>query len=169
MTEYDFYLVEKEPPLAWVYLNRPHKKNAMNPPAWKESPAIFKDLDRDPEIRAVILAGKGSDFCAGIDLVGMMPALPELMDPAQKGGVKWRFLPKLHALQEAMSCIENCRKPVIAAIHGRCIGAGLDMAAACDIRLCSKDAVCYPFGKRPWDLWPMWGCCSACPEFWGKG
>ncbi|MCG8634765.1 MAG: crotonase/enoyl-CoA hydratase family protein, partial [Desulfobacterales bacterium] len=125
---------------AWVYLNRPEKKNAMNPPAWKESVEIFEDLDNDDEIRVVVMAGEGPCFSAGIDLVGMMPDLPELMDQEQKGGVKWRLLPKIKKLQDAMSCIEWCKKPVIAAIHGHCIGAGLDMATACDIRLCSADA-----------------------------
>jgi len=141
MSAYEFYLVDKQPPVAWVYLNRPEKKNAMNPPAWKETVPIFEDLDRDPDIRVVVLAGKGPCFCAGIDLVGMMPELPELLEKAQGGGVKARFLRKLRALQDTMSCIEWCRKPVIAAVHGYCIGAGLDMAAACDIRLCSEDAV----------------------------
>lgn len=136
-----FYLVEKKPPVAWVYLNRPEKKNAMNPPAWEEPPAIFEDLDRDTQIRVVILAGKGDSFSAGIDIAGMMPALPELADPEQKGAVKWRLMPKIRALQTAITCIENCRKPVIAAVHGHCIGAGLDMATACDIRLCSRNAV----------------------------
>ena len=141
MSEDRFYLVDKKPPIAWVYLNRPDKKNAMNPPAWREPPAIFADLDADPEIRVVVLAGKGACFSAGIDLMGMTSELSELMDDQQKGGVKWRFLPKLHNLQKAVSCIEDCRKPVIAAIHGHCVGAGLDMATACDIRLCSEDAV----------------------------
>ncbi len=141
MSDCEFYLVDKKPPIAWVYLNRPDKKNAMNPPAWSEPPAIFADLDADPEIRAVVLAGKGACFSAGIDLMGMTAELPELMDEKQKGGVKWRFLPKLHNLQKAITCIEDCRKPVIAAIHGHCVGAGLDMATACDIRLCSEDAV----------------------------
>ena len=59
MSEYKYYLVEKKPPLAWVYLNRPEKKNAMNPPAWLESPAVFADLDNDPDIRAIVLAAKG--------------------------------------------------------------------------------------------------------------
>ena len=140
MTEYEFYRVEKKGPVAWVYLNRPEKKNAMNPPAWKESVEIFEDLDNDDEIRVVVMAGEGPCFSAGIDLVGMMPDLPELMDQEQKGGVKWRLLPKIKKLQDAMSCIEWCKKPVIAAIHGHCIGAGLDMATACDIRLCSADA-----------------------------
>ena len=140
MTEYEFYRVEKKGPVAWVYLNRPEKKNAMNPPAWKEPVEIFEDLDNDDEIRVVVMAGEGPCFSAGIDLVGMMPDLPELMDQEQKGGVKWRLLPKIKKLQDAMSCIEWCKKPVIAAIHGHCIGAGLDMATACDIRLCSADA-----------------------------
>lgn len=140
MGAYKFYEVVKKPPIAWVYLNRPEKKNAMNPPAWKESIPIFKDLDEDADIRSVIIAGKGPCFSAGIDLMGMASELPELMEPNQKGGVKWRLIHKIYPLQDAISCIEWCRKPVIAAIHGYCIGAGLDMATACDIRLCSKDA-----------------------------
>lgn len=141
MTTHEFYAVERRPPVAWVFLNRPHKKNAMNAPAWREAPKIFETLDADPEIRAVVLAGKGPCFSTGIDLPGMVPELPELLDDEQKGGVKWRLLPKIRDLQEAMNCIERCRKPVIAAVHGYCLGAGLDMAAACDIRLCARDAV----------------------------
>ena len=141
MSHYQFYTVEKKPPIAWVYLNRPDKKNAMNPPAWAETLPIFEDLDRDPDIRVVIIAGKGPCFSAGIDLIAMAGDLPELMDPGQKGGVKWRLIQKICKLQDTMSCIEWCRKPVIAAIHGYCIGAGLDMATACDIRICSADAV----------------------------
>jgi len=112
----------------------------MGPAAWKEPIEIFEDLDRDNEVRAIVIAGAGPCFSAGIDLVGMMPELGELMETDQKGGVKWRLLPKIKKLQDAISCIEWCRKPVIAAIHGHCIGAGLDMATACDIRLCSADA-----------------------------
>ncbi|MDD9302592.1 MAG: crotonase/enoyl-CoA hydratase family protein [Desulfobacter sp.] len=140
MSEYEFYRVEKKEDLAWVFLNRPEKKNAMGPAAWKEPVEIFEDLDRDDTIRAIIIAGQGPCFSAGIDLVGMMPELGELMGEDQKGGVKWKFLPKIKKLQDAISCIEWCQKPVIAAIHGHCIGAGLDMATACDIRLCSADA-----------------------------
>ncbi len=135
-----YYLVEKKGPIAWVYLNRPEKKNAMHPPAWADAPAIFTDLDEDPEVRVIIVAGKGSDFCVGIDLMGMMAELPELMDAEQKGGVKWQLLKKLYPLQATITAMEKSRKPVIAAVHGYCIGGGLDMITACDIRLCTRDA-----------------------------
>ncbi len=141
MSEYEFYLVEKRPPVAWVYLNRPEKKNAMGPAAWQEPEAIFSELDNDPEIRAIVIAGKGACFSGGIDLMDMIPELPELMDPEQKGGVKLKLLSKIKALQTAISSVETCKKPVIAAIHGYCIGAGLDLATACDIRICSEDAI----------------------------
>lgn len=141
MPDDQFYRVTKKPPIAWVHLNRPEKKNAMNPPAWREAPAIFEALDQDPDIRVVILAAEGPCFSVGIDLVEMAGALPEIMEKEQMGGVKLRLLKKIAALQETMTCIERCRKPVIAAIHGYCIGAGLDMVTACDIRLCSRDAV----------------------------
>jgi enoyl-CoA hydratase len=135
-----FYQVEKRPPIAWVFLNRPGKLNAMNPPAWDEAPAVFHELDMDPHIRVVVLSGRGACFSAGIDLLAMAQALPELSQKDQRGEVKWRLLPKIRALQATMNSIENCRKPVIAAIHGHCVGAGLDMATACDIRVCSRDA-----------------------------
>lgn len=141
MSDHHFYLVEKQPPLAWVFLNRPEKKNAMGPAAWTEPMEIFAELDGDPEIRVVIVAGKGACFSAGIDLLEMVPQLPELMDKNQTGGTKWKLLPKIKQLQDGISAIERCRKPVIAAIHGHCIGAGLDMVTACDIRICSEDAL----------------------------
>jgi len=141
MGDYEFYMVEKRPPVAWVYLNRPEKKNAMNAPAWKETVPIFEDLDGDDDIRVVVVAGKGTCFSVGIDLMGMAAELPELMEKDQKGGVKRSFLKKLHSLQNAISCVEWCRKPVIAAIHGYCVGAGLDLATACEIRVCSADAL----------------------------
>ena len=140
MSESKYYLVEKKGHVAWVWFNRADKMNAMNPDAWMDSPGVFKELDEDPEVRVIVAAGKGSTFCAGIDLIGMVGAMPELMENEQKGGLKWKLLKKIYPLQETMSAMEKCRKPVIAAVHGACIGAGLDFVTACDIRLCSQDA-----------------------------
>lgn len=141
MSETPFYRVEKRPPVAWVRLNRPDRKNAMSPSAWEEAPAVFDQMDADPDIRAVVLAGEGSCFCAGIDLKRTLDWMGPVMGPDQSGGVKRMLLEKIRRLQASVSSVERCRKPVIAAVHGWCIGAGLNLASACDLRLCSRDAV----------------------------
>jgi len=141
MAELEFYLVEKTPPIAWVFLDRPDKRNAMNPPAWRELQPIFADLDHDDAIRAVVVAGKGQGFCAGIDVMAMAAEMPEIVQPEPGADAKWRLLQKIGELQQAISCVEQCRKPVIAAVHGACVGAGLDLATACDVRICASDAI----------------------------
>ncbi len=138
---YEFYSVEKKGHIAWVWLNRPEKKNSMNPPAWTETVPLFKELDEDDEVRVIVMAGKGSCFSAGIDLTAMVPVFSELLEKQQYGGIKRKFYEKILMLQEGISAMEKCRKPVIAAIHSYCIGGGLDMVTACDIRLCTKDSV----------------------------
>jgi enoyl-CoA hydratase len=137
---YTFYKIIKEAPLAWVYLNRPEKKNAMGPAAWKEIIPIFDDMDKDDSIRCVIIAGEGKDFTAGIDLIAMGNEIPGLKDWDMNPPTRNRLFKSIFPLQDTMSCIEKCSKPVICAMHGYCIGAALDMASACDIRLASADA-----------------------------
>jgi len=141
VTARQFYQIEKKDRIAWVYLNRADKRNAMGPSAWSEPVDIMADLDRDKDVRVIIVAGRGSCFSAGIDLKEMIPQIGELLDRDQSGATKWDLLPKIHALQTGISAFEKCRKPVIAAIHGHCVGAGLDLATACDIRICSESAL----------------------------
>ena len=141
MKKKEFYLVEKKNHVAWIYLNNPDKKNAMGPAAWYEPRTILPQLSDDSDIRVIIVAGKGTCFCSGIDLQGMIPHIAELKAKDQSGATKWNMLPKLIELQKGISAFEDCRKPVIAAIHGHCIGAGLDLVTACDIRLCSENAL----------------------------
>ncbi len=138
--EYKFYSIERENQIGWVYLNRPEKKNAMNPPAWYELPQIISELDQDEEVRVIIIASKGDVFSAGIDLFEMTSEIQELTEPSQKGGIKKTLIKKINKLQQTISSLENTDKPVIAAVNGLCIGAGLDLISACDIRLCSEDA-----------------------------
>ena len=137
---YNFYKVEKKDHVAWVFLNRPEKKNAMGPDAWREIIPIFADIDSDDEIRVAVIAGEGKDFSAGIDLMGMAPMIPTLKnwDMSAKGTIK--LFKDIFPLQDSMTCVENCSKPVICAFHGFCIGAALDLGSACDIRLASEDA-----------------------------
>ncbi len=136
---YNFYRVEKEKHIAWVYLNRPEKKNAMGPDAWKEIIPIFNDIDKDDDILVSIITAEGKDFCAGIDFVTMVGEFDSVKNWNRSAKSMVKLFRMIPSLQETMSCIEKCPKPVICAIHGLCIGAGLDLASACDIRLATED------------------------------
>ena len=139
-TAYNFYKVEKKGSVAWVFLNRPEKKNAMGPDAWKEIIPIFADIDADDAIRVAVIAGEGKDFSAGIDLMGMAPMIPTMKNWDMSARGKVRLFKDIFPLQDAMSCVEKCSKPVICCFHGYSIGAALDLGSACDIRLASEDA-----------------------------
>ncbi len=139
-TSYNFYKVEKKDNVAWVFLNRPEKKNAMGPDAWREIVPIFADIDSDDEIRVAVIAGEGKDFSAGIDLMGMAPMIPTLKNWDMSAKATIKLFNDIFPLQDSMTCVEKCSKPVICAFHGFCIGAALDLGSACDIRLASEDA-----------------------------
>ncbi|REA57552.1 crotonase/enoyl-CoA hydratase family protein [Dyadobacter luteus] len=126
------------PYIASISFNRPEKANALHMEAWEELKEIFINLSEDDAIRVVILSGEGKHFCSGIDL----SLLQELTQSSSiQGGHQNELLrKKIVALQTAVTSIENCNKPVIAAISGGCIGAGLDIATACDMRYASEDA-----------------------------
>lgn len=123
-----------------VKMNRPEKLNAINPTMWKEFKECFDALSTNPDCRVIILSGAGKAFCAGIDLKGMMElgqSLIEHEDIARKCKVMEH---KIKDYQESFTAIEKCSKPVIAAVHGACIGAGVDMISAADIRYASSNA-----------------------------
>jgi len=133
---YTVISLEKKDRVAEVFLNRPEKSNAMNPPFWPEIRDAFEKVNADPEIRAAIIAGNGKHFSAGLDLVASASIFKGSEGSAELDSLYQMVM----EIQESFNAIEECRKPVIAAIHGVCIGGGLDLAAACDIRLASKDA-----------------------------
>lgn len=122
-----------------VELNRPEKRNAMNVAFWREMVECFQDISQDSSCHAVVISGAGPIFSAGIDLVDMgnefLMANGE--DTARKA---WQLQQKIRGYQESFSVLEKCPKPVIAAVHGACIGGGVDLVCACDIRYCSQDA-----------------------------
>ncbi|QIB67755.1 crotonase/enoyl-CoA hydratase family protein [Kineobactrum salinum] len=123
--------------VAVVTLNRPDKANSMNDAMWRELQVCFEWLDAEPSVRVVILAGNGRHFCAGIDL-GMFSALGgEATDPARRAEQLRR---QVLQMQDNLSAIEKCRKPVLAAIHKTCIGGGVDLVCCCDMRYATEDA-----------------------------
>lgn len=126
--------------VAWVALNRPEKSNAMNDELWCELQACFEWLDGEPLVRVVVLCAEGKNFCAGIDL-GALLGISATMDamPETARRVEW-LRRRILELQGNLTAIEQCRKPVIAAVQGHCIGGGVDMISCCDMRYCSADA-----------------------------
>lgn len=124
--------------IAEVYLLGPGPGNAMGPEFWQEFPIAINELSRDKTIRAIVIKGSGKHFCSGLDLAKMMPALSK--SGKMLGEERADLLKLIYSMQDAITSVENCSKPVIAAVHGACIGAGVDLIAACDIRICSADA-----------------------------
>jgi len=124
--------------IAQVVFNRPERANALNQLAWDEMKAIFEALDENEDVRIIILRGNGKHFCAGIDLELLM----NVAQFSQKceGRKREKLRKTIFDLQAPINAIEQCSKPVIAMIHGGCIGGGVDIASACDMRYCTDDA-----------------------------
>jgi enoyl-CoA hydratase len=137
---YETLALRMEQHVAWVALNRPDKANAMNETMWSELQECFEWCDGESSVRAVVLCGEGKNFCAGIDL-GMFAGLAEIMAKQPELGrrIEW-FRRHIKSLQANLTAIELCRKPVIAAIQGNCVGGGIDMVSACDMRFCADNA-----------------------------
>jgi enoyl-CoA hydratase len=123
--------------VATVYLNRPDKANSMNAPMWSELQTCFEWIDAEPGIRVAILAANGKHFCAGIDLGLFGDVIPGASEPARASE---RLRRTVLRMQDNLSAIEKCRKPVLAAIHYTCIGGGIDLTCCCDMRYCTEDA-----------------------------
>ncbi|HEX2155337.1 MAG TPA: crotonase/enoyl-CoA hydratase family protein [Acidimicrobiia bacterium] len=130
--------VEYRDLVGWLWLDRPEKRNALSADMWEDIPAAMSDLAADPGVRAVVVAGRGESFSVGIDL-----AMLGSLRPAGRSGTESRMslLHEIQRLQATVSALADCPKPVIAAVHGFCLGAGIDLVTACDIRLAAADAI----------------------------
>lgn len=126
--------------VADVVLRATGKANRMGPDYWAQMPVLFARLEADDAVRAIVLRGEGEHFSYGLDLPAMGAELAELLDPAAGAATRMKLLDAIRRLQRANTAAAACRKPVIAAVSGWCIGGGIDLITACDIRLCSKDA-----------------------------
>lgn len=129
-----------------VTLARPQKLNALGASFWREFPQCLRALDQWPPCRCILLTADGSAFCSGIDLHYVSGFFSEgegemgapALDTARKA---LRLRRVVEQLQSVVSCVEEINKPVVAAVSGPCLGAGVDLTSSCDIRLCASDAL----------------------------
>lgn len=139
MESYETLQVSLDQHIARVALNRPEKSNAMNAAFWEECRRAFGWIDEEPSARVVVLSGNGRHFSSGIDLEMLRGALAgaQSADPARRAEYLRGLILRM---QGAFNAIERCRVPVLAAIQGACIGGGVDLISACDMRYATTDA-----------------------------
>src|SRR4051812_42777075 len=129
--------VTRDGGVAHVELARRDKFNAMDKEMFEAVGEPSRSLGTDSAVRAILLSGRGRHFTAGLDLQYAASQFPPSDDPGRATEARLRHI---RWLQDCFTAAEEARPPVIAAVHGGCIGAGVDLATACDIRLASADA-----------------------------
>jgi enoyl-CoA hydratase len=137
MSEKDPFKVEQDGHIAWLTLNRPDNRNIMGFAFFEELTKHFERFDEDSSVRGVVIKAEGKSFTAGLDLVEFGSLLGGRIDTDTREQLRKTIL----KCQEGMNAIERCRKPVLAAVHSHCIGGGVDLLCACDIRIAAKGAV----------------------------
>lgn len=127
--EYQYFLLDvDETGIATLTVNRPEKMNALNNECWADFLSFFTAVDDDPDIHVIIVTGAGDKaFIAGADINALVEKKP--VDCIRNNG------------QKALTAIENCSKPVIAAVNGYAFGGGCELSIACDFRLVSENAI----------------------------
>ncbi len=138
LPELTFFEVLEHGAVRELRMNRPDKANGMTPDFWSELPRIVQALDDDPAVRALVLTGAGKHFSGGMDLAAFADIHTLLNQEPGRAAHALRKL--ILRFQDSFTALETTRLPVIAAIHGACIGGAVDMITACDIRLATSDA-----------------------------
>lgn len=118
----------------------PGKGNAMGPEFWDELPQAMDVIDAMPDVRCILFRGSGDHFSYGLDLTRMLPRVASMASGNVLAAERRKLMTQIRSMQSGFQKIFQTPKPTIAAIHGWCIGGGLNMISAADIRLCSRDA-----------------------------
>jgi enoyl-CoA hydratase len=130
------FTIDEQDGIAHLRLTRPEAANALRLPFWADFPAAVREIDRSGRARVLVLSAEGRHFCAGMDVsVFHNPAF----QPDTSAAARDAFTHEVRRLQATFSVLANARIPVIAAIQGACVGAGLDMVSACDLRFAAPD------------------------------
>ncbi|MEO8814523.1 MAG: crotonase/enoyl-CoA hydratase family protein [Mycobacterium sp.] len=137
---YESVTVETKDHVAQVTLIGPGKGNAMGPAFWSELPEVFAALGADPDVRAIVLTGSGRNFSYGLDLPAMSGTLTGVLTEGASARPRAEFHRTVLRMQGAISAVADCRTPTVASIHGWCIGGGVDLISAADIRYAAADA-----------------------------
>jgi enoyl-CoA hydratase len=133
------FTVDISDKIAHVRLNRPEKANSLVPEFWAEFPAAIEEISQGAKARVIVISAEGKHFTAGMDIAVFMQGALDA-DASNREIDAELFRHKVAALQRTFSCLESARQPVLAAIQGGAIGAGVDLATACDCRYASADA-----------------------------
>jgi len=124
--------------VAHLKLNRPQALNAMNKDFWREFPQAIDAISQDESVRVVVLSSTGKHFSAGLDIALLSELIGQSRD--DEAHRRKQFMETVLLAQETFSALEMLRVPVLAAVQGGCLGGGLDMIVACDMRYCTEDA-----------------------------
>ncbi|MDG2060700.1 MAG: crotonase/enoyl-CoA hydratase family protein [SAR86 cluster bacterium] len=135
---YTCFTYEIENNIAHIQMSRPDEFNSMNKAFWSELPSLIEKISDEGKARVIVLSAQGKHFCAGMDLANFVGSSEQ--PKAHLGMRKEAGFRVTLDLQHSISCLEKARIPVIAAIQGACVGGGVDLATATDMRFCTNDA-----------------------------
>ena len=141
----DAFDFEEKDGIAHLRMNRPEAFNSMNLDFWRELPELVDGISDAGTARVIVLSSTGKHFTAGMDLAvfgqgGDGQEVTGSTDPIEIGRARSQMRQTAKAFQESFNALERARMPVLAAVQGGCIGGGVDLISACDVRYCTEDA-----------------------------